>query len=117
VGGRIRDGHEDHLGKTLFTTRELPQGYYRFRIVKLGFQPILASGGILGEPLEFNLDREGSIPADMVRVPGGTVAIPGLDTRKTSAFLIDRKVPHRAASGNWRISEGRSSGWRMGRIE
>ncbi len=77
------------LGKTPFTANELPIGYYCFRIVKPGFQTILGAGELPGPPLEFILDAVGSIPSDMVRVPGGAISIYGLDAR-LGTFLIDR---------------------------
>ena len=79
-----------YLGKTPFTTNELPFGYYRLRIVKPGFQNILGAVGVAGAPLEFDLDVAGAIPPEMVRVPGRAVRIPGLDEIKLGAFLIDR---------------------------
>jgi serine/threonine protein kinase/formylglycine-generating enzyme required for sulfatase activity/pimeloyl-ACP methyl ester carboxylesterase len=79
-----------YLGKTPFTTNELPQGYYRLRIEKRGFQNILGAAGVPAAPLEFNLDAAGAIPPEMVRVPGGAVSISGLDEVKLGAFLIDR---------------------------
>jgi len=79
------------LGTTPFTTNELPFGCYRFRIVKPRFQTILGSGEIHGgNSLTFDLDAEGAMRPEMVRVPGGTVSVPGLGAVKLSAFLIDR---------------------------
>ena len=79
------------LGTTPFTTEELLWGFYRFRIVKPGFRTILATGEVRGgTSLNFDLDAEGAIPPEMVRVPAGVVGIPGLDAVKLSAFLIDR---------------------------
>ncbi|MEK7404582.1 MAG: protein kinase [Acidobacteriota bacterium] len=79
------------LGTTPFTTKELLWGFYRFRIVKPGFRTILATGEVRGgTSLSFDLDAEGAIPPEMVRVPAGIVGIPGLDAVKLSAFLIDR---------------------------
>jgi formylglycine-generating enzyme required for sulfatase activity/predicted Ser/Thr protein kinase/pimeloyl-ACP methyl ester carboxylesterase len=79
------------LGTTPFTTKELLWGLYRFRIVKPGFQTILGAGEVIGgTTLEFDLDPEGAIPPEMVRVPGGTAGIPGLSGAKLRAFLIDR---------------------------
>jgi tRNA A-37 threonylcarbamoyl transferase component Bud32/pimeloyl-ACP methyl ester carboxylesterase len=91
----IEYGAEDngwlYLGRTPFIARELPFGYYRFRISKPGFQTVLGAGGTPGGgPLEFDLDAVGSIPPDMVRIPGGTATIAGLDEVKLGAFLIDR---------------------------
>ncbi|MDZ7636791.1 MAG: protein kinase [Bryobacterales bacterium] len=79
------------LGTTPFTTRELPWGEYRIRIEKRGFQTILGSCEVRGGNIEhFVLDREGAIPPEMVRIPGGTIAISGLGTASLDAFLIDR---------------------------
>jgi serine/threonine protein kinase len=80
-----------YLGTTPFTTTELLWGFYRFRIVKPGFQTILATGqAIGGTVLGFDLDAEGALPPEMVRVPGGPVSVPGLGVAELSAFLIDR---------------------------
>jgi eukaryotic-like serine/threonine-protein kinase len=79
------------LGTTPFTTKELLLGFYRFRIAKPGFRTILGAGEVHGgTALRFELDAEGAIPPEMVRVPGGNVSIPGLDEAKLRAFLVDR---------------------------
>jgi serine/threonine protein kinase len=79
------------LGTTPFTTKELLWGFYRFRIVKPGFRTILGTGEVRGgTSLDFDLDAEGAIPPEMVRVPAGSVGIPGLVAVKLRAFLIDR---------------------------
>jgi pimeloyl-ACP methyl ester carboxylesterase len=78
------------LGATPFTSKELPFGLYRFRIVKPGFRTVLGSGEVrAGTMLQFDLDAEGVLPPEMVRVPGG-VATAGSNTAKVSAFQIDR---------------------------
>ncbi len=80
-----------HLGATPFTTKELLWGFYRFRIERPGFQTILATGEVRGgTSLHFELDVEGAIPPEMVRVPAGIADIPGLNTVKLRSFLIDR---------------------------
>jgi formylglycine-generating enzyme required for sulfatase activity len=79
------------LGTTPFTSQELPWGEYRLRIAKPGFRTILGTGEVKGgTTLEFDLDAEGTIPPEMVRVPAGTATIPGLDAAAVKAFLIDR---------------------------
>ena len=79
------------LGTTPFTTKELLWGLYRFRIVKPGFQTVLGAGEVIGgTTLAFDLDAEGAIPPEMVRVPGGAVGISGLGGARLRAFLIDR---------------------------
>ena len=79
-----------YLGKTPFTTKDLPFIYHSIRIEKPGFEPILGAGEVPGPPIQFDLDPVGTLPPDMVRVPGGVVNIPGLDEVKLSRFLIDR---------------------------
>jgi len=79
------------LGTTPFTSKELLFGHYRFRVVKPGFRTILGAGEAIGGiTLLFDLDAEGAIPPEMVRVPGGYVEMPGLDALSLSGFLIDR---------------------------
>jgi hypothetical protein len=78
------------LGLTPFAGKELPFGYYRLRLEKLGFQTILGAGPSPSPPLNFDLDPAGSIPSEMVRVSGGAVTVPGLDPVRLAAYLIDR---------------------------
>jgi dienelactone hydrolase len=85
-----QDDDWQRLGTTPLTTELLPSLYYRFRIVKPGFQTILSAGGAFAGPLEFDMDPEGTLPLDMVRVTGGVARITGLDAAKVGAFLIDR---------------------------
>jgi hypothetical protein len=69
------------LGTTPFTTQQLPWGEYRLRIMRPGFRTILGTGEVKGgTTLEFDLDAEGTIPPEMVRVPTGTASIPGLES-------------------------------------
>jgi hypothetical protein len=78
------------IGVTPFTSKELPFGIYRFRIVKAGFQTLLGSGEVrAGTKLQFDLDPVGFLPPDMVRVPGGTAST-GQNNAQVNAFLIDR---------------------------
>lgn len=86
----VQDDEWLHLGRTPFTTKQLPPDYYRFRTEKPGFQTILGAGEVPGPPIEFELHRTGSVPPDMVCVPGGTVLIQGLQPVKLGVFLIDR---------------------------
>lgn len=84
------DNHWARLGTTPLIARE-PWGFYRFRIQKSGFRTVLATGEVRGgTSLHFELDIEGSIPAEMERVPGGPVSISGFPEARLSAFLIDR---------------------------
>jgi formylglycine-generating enzyme required for sulfatase activity/predicted esterase len=79
------------LGTTPLVTRELPWGFYRLRIEKPGCRTVLGTGEVRGgTSLHFELDRTGSIPDEMVRVPGGSVSTPGFPDAKLGSFLIDR---------------------------
>jgi len=81
-----------HLGTTPFTTKELLMGVFRFRIVKPGYLTFLGAGEIRPgvSSLSFDLDAEGTVPPEMVRIPGGAVGISGLDAVTLKTFLIDR---------------------------
>jgi len=81
-----------YLGTTPFTTKELLMGCYRFRIVKPGYLTFLGAGEVRPgvSSLSFNLDAEGTVPPEMVRIPGGIVRLSGLDAVELKAFLIDR---------------------------
>ena len=79
------------LGATPFTTGLLPIGFYRVRILKTGFRTVLGTAEVrAGTSLQFDLDPEGTIPAEMVRVPVGTVSVPRAAEARLAPFLIDR---------------------------
>jgi formylglycine-generating enzyme required for sulfatase activity len=80
-----------HLGTTPFTSSKLPLGYYRLRIEKPGFRHVLGTVEVRGgSALRFELDPDGAIPPEMVRVPGATVHVPGVAAATLGSFLIDR---------------------------
>ncbi len=79
------------LGTTPFTTRRLPMGFYRVRVVKPGFRTVLGTGEVrAGTVLRFDLDAEGTIPDDMVRVPATVASVVMVGDVGLGAFLIDR---------------------------
>ena len=79
------------LGTTAFTTKALWFGFYRFRIVRPGFRTVLGAREVNGgTSLSFDLDAEGATPFEMLRVPGGMAAVPGLGAAALRPFLIDR---------------------------
>ena len=85
------------LGRSPIKTVRVPRGLKRWQIVKPGFQTVnaAASPESDGPTLNFTLDKEGSLPPGMVRVPGGTflIWITGLDhlvPPPLDDFLIDR---------------------------
>jgi formylglycine-generating enzyme required for sulfatase activity/dienelactone hydrolase/predicted Ser/Thr protein kinase len=94
----------EQLGRTPIEAARIPAGFFEWQVTKEGYRPILAAssgqeGRILWFPgmkggLSFTLDQEGTIPPEMVRIPGGDVAVamPGLDLPpvKLDDYLMDR---------------------------
>jgi eukaryotic-like serine/threonine-protein kinase len=96
----------EHLGQTPIEHAKIPAGFFEWRVTKEGYRPILAaSSGQEGRTLwfqgmkgglTFTLDKEGSIPPEMVRIPGGNFAeeplMPGLEVPsvKVDDYLMDR---------------------------
>lgn len=89
----------ESLGKTPLLKVRVPKGFYFWQIVKPGYEaayriaPTWSYG--FGRSLTCRLDAAGSVPARMVRVPGGKIglAIPGLDHLPDvplDDYLIDR---------------------------
>jgi eukaryotic-like serine/threonine-protein kinase len=93
------DAEWRRVGRTPLADVRIPFGLYRWRIEKKGFETVEAVPRTLlsskGLTLRFALDKVGSIPPGMVRVPGESVSIeiPGLDHLpevQIGDFLIDR---------------------------
>jgi pimeloyl-ACP methyl ester carboxylesterase len=69
----------------------LPFGYYfRWRIVKPGYQTVEAATGIVGPAITFVLDRSDSVPPGMQHVPGGNVSVFGLKPVHLEDYWIDK---------------------------
>jgi DNA-binding winged helix-turn-helix (wHTH) protein len=60
------------IGQSPLENYLLPLGYFRWRIAKPGFRTLEAAAGIQFPTIEFHLDPEGSVPADMAHVTGGS---------------------------------------------
>ena len=61
------------LGHTPLQDEPIPQGTLRLRIAKEGYEPVEATvAPTRARSFEYKLDPAGSVPAGMVRVPGGT---------------------------------------------
>ena len=87
------------LGKTPLQGIRVPIGTHRFRLSSPGYEPVEL---VVGTPLaqvpgsiRAILDRAGTLPSGMVRVPGATVEIeiPGLEhlpALQVGDYLIDR---------------------------
>ena len=89
------------VGRSPVKGIRLPIALHQWRVEKPGFTSIetvprtFGPTGPIGGALRFALDPAGSIPPDMVHVPGGSVSleIPGLDHLppvRLGDFLIDR---------------------------
>ena len=94
-------GRWETLGQTPLVKARVPKGFYFWRIGKRGFEnafeiaPTWLIAPALAPRLTFRLDPVGSVPAGMVRVPGGKIglAIPGLEHLPEvplDDYLIDR---------------------------
>jgi len=78
------------IGRSPLENLLLPLGYFRWRIVKAGFQTIEAGGGFQGDRLEFTLDGEGTVPPGMVHVRGGRFQWLNLNPVHLDDFWIDK---------------------------
>jgi cephalosporin-C deacetylase-like acetyl esterase len=80
---RSPDAEWIFLGQSPLESFQLPEAFFRWRITKPGFRAVEAGVGLQGPGINFILDPEGSIPEEMVHVPGG--GSPHLDD-----FWMDR---------------------------
>jgi formylglycine-generating enzyme required for sulfatase activity/dienelactone hydrolase/predicted Ser/Thr protein kinase len=89
------------LGRTPVTGVVVPAVFGRLRIEKEEYEPLLLATWLTTE-LSVTLDKAGTVPAEMVRVPASVfnMPLPGLDHLKAEpigAFLIDKcEVTNRA---------------------
>ena len=84
------DGEWLLIGQSPLQNFLLPMGFFRWRITKPGFRTVEAGAGIRGATIEFVLDPQGSIPAEMVHVPSGNVRLHSGASLHLDDFLIDR---------------------------
>lgn len=91
----------ERIGRTPLLKIRVPKGFYLWRFTRAGFIPayrICPTWSLIfpgADILTVRLDPEGSLPAGMIRVPGGKIglATPGLDQLPTVGlddYLIDR---------------------------
>mgnify|MGYP001185005267 FL=1 len=79
------------LGRTPFTVRRLSIGLYRLRVRMPGFETVEASAEVRGGSVAaFVLDRTGTLPPGMVRVPAGIASTPSLEDAAVDTFFVDR---------------------------
>ncbi len=68
---RSPDAEWIFIGQSPLKDFLLPEAFFRWRVTKPGYRTVEAGVGIQGPGINFTLDPEGSIPAEMVHVPGG----------------------------------------------
>jgi formylglycine-generating enzyme required for sulfatase activity len=78
-----------YLGRSPLETRG-PNGYFRWRITKVGYTTFEGTEAAAIADLRFVLVPEGSVPAGMVRVPGRDVQVAGVGAVRIPDFFIDR---------------------------
>jgi eukaryotic-like serine/threonine-protein kinase len=96
-----KDSEWTSLGQTPIAGMSVPAVFSSVRLEKNGYQPLLRATP-LTQDLSVTLEKAGSLPKDMLRVPESVfrLALPGLDHLKEQpigAFLIDKyEVTNRA---------------------
>ena len=89
------DSEWEYLGKSPIESIRIPIGFFRWKIEKEGFETVEAARFGLDDPLRFTLEKEGSIPPNMIRVQGGNYS-PRIGSRlkleptMLGDFLIDK---------------------------
>jgi eukaryotic-like serine/threonine-protein kinase len=80
-----------YLGKTPIENNRLPHAFYAFQFSKDGYETVYATGDPATPRLSsIVLDRVGTLPVGMVRVPAGEVDPTGHANKKIDDFLIDK---------------------------
>ncbi len=80
------NGPWEYLGKSPVQNLRLPEIALRWKIVMPGFETIESSA----EDPNFTLNAQGSLPASVVRIPGGKVQPSGAPAQEIPPFLIDK---------------------------
>ncbi len=81
------DREWEHIGLTPIDQVRLPLGYFRWKVVKGGYEPIEIAASSPQDTMIFALDEVGSIPTGMVRVGGGNTGLGVLPN--SSPFTVD----------------------------
>ena len=84
------DGEWLPVGQSPIDNFLLPLGSFRWKIVKAGFRTVEASAGIQSLTFDFNLDREGAVPAEMVHVSKGDFQLFSLNPVHLDDYWMDR---------------------------
>src|SRR5262249_43319234 len=83
------------IGQAPLQNFMLPPALFRLRIGKPGFRTVEAAGGNTGSSVDFMLDAEGSLPAEMIHVPGGNIAFLGRTIRLDDYWVDKYEVTNR----------------------
>lgn len=78
------------IGRSPIDNYLLPLAYFRWRITKPGYRTVEGAAGFQSDVVEFTLDRESTIPADMVHVRGGDFQLLSLNPVHLDDFWLDR---------------------------
>jgi eukaryotic-like serine/threonine-protein kinase len=78
------------LGKSPLENVRVPWSYFRWKIMKQGFESIQVASGVLPNVnLNFTLDAPGASPPGMVRVPGGTFQFRSAAPVELDSYWLD----------------------------
>jgi formylglycine-generating enzyme required for sulfatase activity/DNA-binding winged helix-turn-helix (wHTH) protein/dienelactone hydrolase len=83
------------IGQSPLENFMLAMGYYRWKITKPGFRTLEGAGGIQAATINFILDPEGSVPAEMVHVPGGSFGLLGRTVHLDDYWMDRYEVTNR----------------------
>jgi len=79
------------LGKSPLENVRVPWSYFRWKIMKQGFESIQVASGVLPNVnLNFTLDAPGASPPGMVRVPGGTFQFRSAAPVELDSYWLDK---------------------------
>ena len=78
------------IGQSPIESFLLPLGYYRWKIMKTGFRTVEAGAGFQSATVEFTLDREGSVPQEMIHVPHGDFQLFSLNPVHLDDYWMDK---------------------------
>jgi len=78
------------IGKSPIENFLLPLGYYRWKVEKTGFGAVERGAGYQSSAIEFILDREGTVPLEMVHVPHGDFQLFSLNPVHLDDYWMDR---------------------------
>jgi eukaryotic-like serine/threonine-protein kinase len=80
------------LGVSPIDNVRIPFGYYRWKVAKKGYGTVerAAAATPLSDLISFTLDREGSLPSDMVHVPGGRFQGADASPVELQDYLLDK---------------------------